>query len=114
MKKRNYIGVLSGICALVVLGGCYEPLEITDKELDMVAEYAAGVLVEHGTQTTEALLDRAEQKIAQQLSATPTPRPTKTPEKEEEKNPAVTQPADVTKKPEATTVPDNTELTMQD
>lgn len=112
MKRRSCIGVLFGVCALALFGGCYEPLEITDRELEMVAEYAAGVLVDHGTQTKEALLDRAEQEESRKLSATPTPRPT----------PVVTVPpgkderpgADVTKKPDATPVPDNTEHTMQE
>lgn len=112
MKRRSCIGVLFGVCALTLFGGCYEPLEITDQELEMVAEYAARVLVDHGTQTKEALLNRTEQEEALILSATPTPRPT----------PAVTVPpgkdetpgAEVTKKPDATPVPDNTEHTMQE
>ncbi len=112
VKRRSCIGVLFGVCALTLFGGCYEPLEITDQELGIVAEYAARVLVEHGTQTKEALLDRAEQEEALRLSATPTPRPTPVvtvpPGKEE--NPG----ADVTKKPDATPVPDNTEHTMQE
>lgn len=118
VKKRNYIGVLFGLSALTVLGGCYEPLQVTDRELDIVAEYAADVLIRHGTQTQERLLSRKEQDTAQQLSATPTPRPTPkptdSPGQDNPSQPGVTKTPDVTKKPEATAVPDNTELTMQD
>lgn len=115
MKQKKVIGILLGAAMVTVLAGCYEPLEITDEEMSMVAEYAAGVLVKHGTQSTENLLDRKEQEAAWQLSATPTPRPTLTPEessktevpgKEEETSP--------TTRPVPTAVPENTELTMQD
>lgn len=117
VKRRNYIGALLSVCALAVLGGCYEPLDITDKELDIVAEYAAGLLVKHGTQSKETLLNRKEQETAQQLSATPTPRPTSAPTSspgkgDDSKTP--TPGADVTQRPGATPVPDNSEFTMQD
>ena len=42
MKLKKYIGVMLGVCTLTLFAGCYEPLEITDSEMDMVAEYAAG------------------------------------------------------------------------
>ena len=58
MKKKNGMVALVALGGLLLFGGCYEPLEITDREMDMVAEYAAGVLVEHGTKTEEKLLDR--------------------------------------------------------
>lgn len=112
VKKRNYIGVLLGLGALTVLGGCYEPLEITEQEMDIVAEYAATVLIRHGTQTDELLLNRREQEKAQILSATPTPRPT--PEPTDSPGKEDHQQTGVTQKPEATAVPDNTEITMQD
>lgn len=118
MKRRKTIGVLIGACGILALGGCYEPLEITDAEMDIVAEYAAGVLVEHGTQTTEKLLDREEQEVAKQLSATPTPRPTIAPGKTEQDDPddGKNDEKSPTKAPSQapTAVPDNTELTMQD
>lgn len=119
VKNRRTIGALVSVCCLLLLGGCYEPLDITDAELDMVAEYAAGVLVEHGTNTTEKLLDREEQEIAKQLSATPTPRPTLAPAKPTKgaENQAGSVDTNTpTKKPTLapTEVPENTELTMQD
>lgn len=118
VKNRRTIGFFAGVCCILLLGGCYEPLAITDAEMDMVAEYAAGVLVEHGTQTKEKLLNREEQEIAKQLSATPTPRPTSEPVKptegldEDSANGEKSPTKEAT--PAPTAVPDNTELTMQD
>lgn len=121
MKLKKYVGALLGTCILVLFAGCYEPLEITDKEMDMVAEYAAGVLVKHGTNATDTLLDREEQEEAFAAMATPTPRPTLAPSKTD-KTPSVddTQSGTgegkptATPKPTPTVVPENTELTMQD
>jgi len=122
MKMKKYIGGLFGACALTVFAGCYEPLNLTDSEMDMVAEYAAAVLVEHGTRSTETLLDRKEQEDAWAALATPTPRPPlsqirdeektdQTDQNEEGKTPAVSTPE---AKPTATAVPDNTQETMRD
>ncbi len=118
MKMKKYIGSVLGVCALTMFAGCYEPLEITETEMDMVAEYAAGVLVKHGTQTKEALLNPEEQEEEWARLATPTPRPTLAPSKPtEDKTPtgegSESNPAP-TAKPVATAVPDNTELTMRD
>lgn len=121
MKLKKFIGVLFGTCALAMFGGCYEPLEITDSEMDMVAEYAAGVLVKHGTNATDVLLDRQEQEEAFAAMATPTPRPTLAPASNNKKPVTGTPEEDAsgekpspTAKPTATPVPDNTEMTMQD
>ena len=121
MKLRKCIGMIVGVCALTVFAGCYEPLDITDTEMDMVAEYAAGVLVKHGTQATDVLLDREEQEEAWAALATPTPRPTLAPYKPEktpagDADSAVTSGEDATPtpKPTATPIPENTEVTMQD
>ncbi len=121
MKLKKYIGVLLGACTLAMFGGCYEPLDITDSEMDMVAEYAAGVLVKHGTNATDTLLNREEQEIAWAELATPTPRPTlpplgsdKRPENDESTSGDSTGEAVPTAKPTPTAVPENTELTMQD
>ena len=121
MKLKKFIGVVFGACALAMLAGCYEPLDITDKEMDMVAEYAAGVLVKHGTNATDVLLDRQEQEEAFAAMATPTPRPTLAPSSDNKK-PVTGAPEGgesgekptPTAKPTATPIPDNTELTMQD
>lgn len=117
MKSRRIGMTFTGVLCALLLGGCYEPLAITDAELDMVAEYAAGVLVEHGTRTTEQLLNREEQNTAMQLSATPTPRPT--PEAEptpgaDRKDESDGDSTVITEAPKPTQVPENTELTMQD
>lgn len=118
MKMKKYIGSVLGVCALTMFAGCYEPLEVTEAEMDMVAEYAAGVLVKHGTQSKEALLNPEEQEEEFARLATPTPRPTPVPTKPvEDKTPEGEDGEDKpspTEKPTATPVPDNTELTMRD
>lgn len=121
MKLKKFIGVLFGACTLAMLAGCYEPLDITDSEMDMVAEYAAGVLVKHGTKATDSLLDREEQEAAFAAMATPTPRPTLAPSKTDKEPSGDKLPGDGTQgnasptaKPTATPIPDNTEMTMQD
>lgn len=118
MRIKKFIGVFLGVCVLSVFGGCYEPLDITDAEMDMVAEYAAGVLVKHGTKATDILLDREEQEEAFAALATPTPRPTLAPSTDE-KVPS-SEKEEQEDKPEATPKPtreplkDNSELIMQD
>ena len=117
MKIKKFIGVFVSVCMLMMLGGCYEPLDITESEMDMVAEYAAGVLIKHGTQATDVLLDREEQETAFAAMATPTPRPTLAPAQKEDNVPSEDGEdliPEATKKPVATEVPDNTILTMQD
>lgn len=119
MKLKKYIGVLLGACTLAMFAGCYEPLDLTDSEMDMVAEYAASVLVEHGTKATDTLLDRQEQDAAFAAMATPTPRPTLAPATDKtEQDTTVggdgTDTPVATKKPTPTAVPENSDLTMQD
>lgn len=121
MKLKKYIGLIVGACALVMFAGCYEPLEISDREMDMVAEYAAGVLVKHGTQTTDILLDREGQKDAFEAMATPTPRPTlppasgeKDPSTEDTQSGEQGDSAATTPKPTATPVAENSDMTMKD
>ena len=121
MKLKKYIGAILGVCMLTLFAGCYEPLDITDSEMDMVAEYAADVLVKHGTKATDTLLDREEQEEAFAEMATPTPRPTlapsienKEPSGEDSQGDSSGEKPTSTPRPTATAVPDNTELTMQD
>ena len=121
MKFRKYIGTIVCVCTLALFSGCYEPLDITEREMDMVAEYAADVLVKHGTKTTEALLNRQEQEAAFAELATPTPRPTLAPSKPDTQSPTdspqsgeQSAKATATPKPTATPVAENSELTMQD
>jgi len=118
MNVRKCIGLFAGVCTLAMLAGCYEPLDITDREMDMVAEYAADVLIKHGTKATDTLLNRNEQAEAFAALATPTPRPTLAPTKgEKEPEQDVSQSGSqstATPKPTATPVADNSEMTMQD
>ena len=118
MKLKKCIGVFISICTLAMFAGCYEPLEITESEMDMVAEYAAGVLVKHGTQAKDVLLDRAEQEEAFAAMATPTPRPTLAPShRDEDKTTPETGENDDKQesgRPTEAVVPDNSELTMRD
>lgn len=119
MRLKKYIRGFLGACMLMLFAGCYEPLDITDSEMDMVAEYAAGVLVKHGAQPTDTLLNRKEQEEAFAAMATPTPRPTlapaksdKTPSSDATQNDGKAD-ATPTPKPTATPMADNSELTMQ-
>lgn len=121
MKLRKYIGMFVGVCTLTLFAGCYEPLDITNSEMDMVAEYAAGVLVKHGTKATDTLLNRKEQEVAFAELATPTPRPTlppakgdKDPSSDNTQNNEQGDKSTATPKPTATPVAENSELTMQD
>ena len=119
MKLKNCFAGVVSVCALTIFAGCYEPLELTESELDMVAEYAAGVLVEHGTKSTDTLLNRNEQEEAFAAMATPTPRPTLAPVSNDKKpsmgeNQSDSQDTPVTAKPTPTAVPDNSEVTMKD
>lgn len=121
MKLKKYIGAFAGVCALVLFAGCYEPLDITEREMDMVAEYAAGVLVKHGTQATDTLLNRKEQEEAFATMATPTPRPTLAPVKGDKDETSDNSQGEgqgnkttETPKPTATPIADNSELTMRD
>lgn len=119
MKKSVLPAFLAVGCMLFALGGCYEPLPITDRELDMVAEYAAGVLVKHGTATKEALLNEKEQQElldAQKPSATA--KPTEAPERpgDGEDSPSVTKTPDTVTTPAASdgTASDLTRLFAKD
>lgn len=126
MKKSIIPAGLAIGCMMILLGGCYEPLPITDREMDIVAEYAAGVLVKYGTDSKEILLNKREQEREALLTITPTVKPTATSKPDfslptptpdaSDKNvtPAPTKAPDKENTPTATPVPDNTEATMQD
>ena len=117
MKKRIIPVMLLTGGMMLLLGGCYEPLPITEKEMDMVAEYAAGVLVKYGTDSEEILLNLREQQQAALLTVTPTVKPTKEPTKSPDPTafPSITpgkNPEDE-KKPSVTPAPDYSEATME-
>lgn len=75
MKK---IAVLLCTVSTLAFGACVNTAPITDVEMDVIAEYAADVLLDH-VSGHAPLLNVAEQQEAILLSATPTPRPTATP-----------------------------------
>lgn len=62
----------------LAFGACVNTTSITDVEMDVIAEYAADVLLDH-VSGHAPLLNVGEQQEAILLSATPTPRPTATP-----------------------------------
>lgn len=119
--RRIFAGFLSAACLIMTLGGCYEPMDLTDQEMDMIAEYAAGVLVKYGTATDEALMNPYEQASAAALTITPTPKvpkltatPAPTKGADNSGDAELTKAPQATKAPTATPVADNTEVTMQD
>lgn len=124
MKKRLIPAALAAGCMISLLGGCYDPLPLTDREMDIVAEYAAGVLVKYGTDSKEILLNKREQEREALLTVTPTPKPTQRPDLSlptptpdagsKDVTPKPTKDPDKENTPTATPVPDNTEATMKD
>ena len=77
MKRKNMAVVLCTISTLS-FGGCMGLAQVTDNEMDIIAEYAADTLLNHVVDY-EGLLNAIEQEEAVLLSATPTPRATATP-----------------------------------
>lgn len=72
------IAVLLCAVSTLAFGACVNTAQVTDAEMDVIAEYAADVLLDHVAGYTP-LLNTGEQQEAILLSATPTPRPTATP-----------------------------------
>ena len=75
--KKIAIFLLCTVSTLA-FGACVNTAQITDAEMDVIAEYAADVLLDH-VNGHAPLLNVGEQQEAILLSATPTPRPTVTP-----------------------------------
>lgn len=75
MKKRIIIAGLSVM--LCVLCGCLEATPLTDEEMDVVAEYAASLLLKYDT-NYETPLYYAEERL-EMLTPTPTPTPSPMP-----------------------------------
>lgn len=75
MKKRIIIAGLSVM--LCMLCGCLETTPLTDEEMDVVAEYAASLLLKYDV-NYETPLYYAEERL-EMLSPTPTPAPSPTP-----------------------------------
>lgn len=106
MKKRMMIVVLVMMCML--LGGCLQETPLTDQEMDIVAEYAAELLLKYDKNYKSSLLTQF--VIEEELAATVTPTlvPTDTPISS-----APTQGAEVTPSvtPSVTPIPENSEET---
>lgn len=75
--KKIAIFLLCTVSTLA-FGACINTAQITDAEMDVIAEYAADVLLDH-VSGHAPLLNVGEQQEAILLSATPTPTPTATP-----------------------------------
>lgn len=75
MKKRIIIAGLSVM--LCMMCGCLEATPLTDAEMDVVAEYAASLLLKYDT-NYETPLYYAEERL-EMLTPTPTPSPLPTP-----------------------------------
>ena len=73
-KKIQIVGVS---LMMGMMCGCLEEVPLTDTELDVVAEYAADVLLDSDDKFNSALLSKIE--VEQLLTPTPTPTPTLTP-----------------------------------
>lgn len=72
MKKKLVIAGLSVM--LCLLGGCLEATPLTDKEMDVVAEYAASLLLKYDKNYNTPLYYVEEREV--RLTPTPTPEPT--------------------------------------
>lgn len=76
--KRVKIAALLCTVGTLALGGCMNLAQVTENEMDVIAEYAADLLLDH-VGGYAGLLNGSEQQEAILLSATPTPRPIATP-----------------------------------
>lgn len=77
MKKRFiFVGVFILLC---LLGGCIPTTPLTDEEMDVVAEYAASLLLKYDEKYATPLF--YEQELEGRLTPTPTPVSTPVPEK---------------------------------
>lgn len=75
MKRIVGLAVILLMCTL--LGGCLEVPPLTDAEMDMVAEYAAGMLLKYDKNYRSPLLEEEEWNL---LEENVTPTPSKEPE----------------------------------
>lgn len=128
MRKKLLILFMSVMC--VSLGGCLvEELPLTDREIGIVAEYAADTLLRHDrnynsillseealtpTPTTSETPETSPEPVEQQ-DPTETPDPTGEPEKQlPTEIPEPTETPEPTEKPEPTEFPENTEITNEE
>lgn len=81
MKRIVGLAVILLLCTL--LGGCLETPPLTDAEMDMVAEYAAGMLLKYDKNYRSSLWEKDEINLWEEENATPTPTPENSPEIQE-------------------------------
>lgn len=71
MKKRSLLAVMS--LMLCILAGCLEATPLNEEEMDVVAEYAASLLLKYDTHYDTPLYYAEEREV--RLTPTPTPDP---------------------------------------
>ena len=90
MKKRILLAMFS--LTLCVFAGCLEATPLNDEEMDVVAEYAASLLLKYDTRYETPLYYADEREVRLTPTPTPTPKPaypTKAPtQAAENKNPS--------------------------
>lgn len=102
MKKIGITAVL--FAALCMMSGCLKDVPLTDREMDIVAEYAARALL--NTIPPNTISDYEPLPPKEEVLPTPTPTPTPVPEVTGEP-----KPTDGAQRPTATPVPENSEAT---
>ena len=90
MKKRILLAGLS--LMLCMLTGCLEATPLNDEEMDVVAEYAASLLLKYDVRYETPLYYADEREVRLTPTPTPTPKPvypTKAPTPAENKTPSI-------------------------
>lgn len=109
MKKIGYVAVL--FMALCMMGGCLKDVPLTDREMDIVAEYAARALL--GTIPPNTISDYEPLLPEEVVAPTPTPTPTPVPEVTPEPTNGAARPTGGTPQLTPTPVPENSEATNE-
>lgn len=95
MINRKYILSFCLCCTMVVLAGCVETRELTEEQQDVIAEYAAGVVLQQEDGYSRRLV---KQDVAPETTPAPTAVPQATPEPDsDETMPEGTEAEDTTK-----------------
>lgn len=82
MKNKGILRIFAMVLSMLTLTGCGNMLDITERENDLVAEYAAGVLLRYSEDYELRLMSEEQAKESeeeQMLLATPSPTPMTTP-----------------------------------
>lgn len=73
MIKRKYILSFCLCCTMLILAGCAESKELTEEQQDVIAEYAAGIVLQHDEGYSRRLVKQENVPVV-------TPVPTATPQ----------------------------------